>query len=248
MAGIYITRGTAVSIPQFSIYIGEDGRLEKSSEPVSLHLRFDVSPTWIQIARRHLETALAARERRRAAWQNTDETAKSQTLEDEFEASMQAMMAAAIAWDGVYAVLREYVVVPEELVETWRRGRTARYSQVAEIVRRAFSLKNKGAARLRASLKELYRCRDMAVHPSGKIEAAVLHPELKVGTEWRFVLFRAENAELVVMSAAAMLWEIANSAKSNDPKVIDYQRALASRLSEIFPAGPPVVPPPAGAS
>lgn len=247
MAGIYFTRGTAVSIPQFSIYIGEDGKVEKRSQPVSLHLRFDVCPTWIQIATRHLETALAARERRRAAWQNTDEIAKAQTLEDEFEASMQAMMAAAIAWDAVYAVLREYVVVPSELLDTWRKGRTARYSQVAEIVRRAFSLKPKGAALLRANLREVYRCRDMAVHPSGKIEAAVLHPELNLGTEWRFVLFRAENAETLVLGAAAMLWELANRGESNDPKVTDYQKALASRLAEIFPAGAPTVPSSVGA-
>lgn len=240
MAGIFFTRGMAVSLPQFSIRLLEDGTIE--SDPVSLHVRFDVCPTWLEIATRHLDDALVARGNRQLAWQGNDEAAKAWTLEVEFEASMQAIVGAAIAWEAAYAVLQEYVVVPQELLDKWRASRKARYARVAEIVGRAFSLKPKDAAHLCANLKELYRYRNMAVHPSGKIEAAWLHPELNTGTEWRFVLFRAENAELIVLSAAAMLWELANSAKSTDPRVTDYQKSLASRLSEIFPTGPPVVP------
>ena len=240
MPGIYITRVMTVSIPQFSIRIGENGELE--SDPLTLHVRFDVCPSWVQIAKRHLDSALVARGSRDAAWQGTDESAKAQALEAEFEASMQAIMAAAIAWDAAYAVLREHVAIPQAMLDTWRKGRTARYTQVAEVVRRAFSLKPKGAALLRANLKELYRYRDLAVHPSGKIEAPLLHPELNLGMEWRFVYFRAANAEIAVQAAAAMLWDLANNGKTKDPKVGEYQKALSTRLSEIFPAGAPVVP------
>ncbi|MDP1653713.1 MAG: hypothetical protein Q8L56_13415 [Rhodocyclaceae bacterium] len=229
-----------VSIPSFSIRIREDGELE--SDPITLHVRFDVCPTWVQIAKRHLDSALAAKANRDMVWQGTDEDAKAQALEVEFEASMQAIMAAAIAWDAAYAVLREHVTIPPTTLETWRKGRTARYTQVAEVVRRAFTLKPKGAAMLRANLKELYRYRDLAVHPSGKIEAPMLHPELNLGMEWRFIYFRAMNAELAVMAAAAMLWDLAYNGKSKDPKVSEYQKTLATRLSEIFPAGAPVVP------
>ena len=100
MAGIYITRGMSVSIPSFSIRIRGDGEIE--GDPITLHVRFDVCPTWIQIAKRHLEAALAAKVNRAIAWQGTDENAKAQALEVEFEASMQAIMAAAIAWDAAY--------------------------------------------------------------------------------------------------------------------------------------------------
>ena len=230
----------SVSIPSFSLRIRDDGEIE--GDPITLHVRFDVCPSWIQIAKRHLDAAQAAKVSRGIAWQGTDESAKAQALEVEFEASMQAIMAAAIAWDAAYAVLREHVTIPPSTLEKWRKGRTARYTQVAEVVRRAFTLKPKGASMLRNNLKELYRYRDRAVHPSGKIEAPLLHPELNLGMEWRFVYFRATNAELAVMAAAAMLWGLAHNGKSKDPKISEYQKTLAFRLEEIFPNGAPIVP------
>lgn len=240
MPGIYITRGMTVSIPQFSIRIRDDGEME--GDPIILHVRFDVCPTWIQLAVRHLDAALSAKAHREKVWMGSDEEAKAQSLETEFEASMQAIMAAAIAWEAAYSVLQQHVKLPPSLTERWRKGRTARYSQVAEVVRRAFNLKPKGVAMLRANLKELYRYRDFAVHPSGKIQAPLLHPELDLGVEWRFAYFRARNAELAVMAAAAMLWDLAHNGKAKDPKVTEYQEALAVRLKEVFPEGPPIVP------
>ncbi len=239
MAGIYIVRGMSVTLPSFSLRIREDGEIE--GDPITPHVRFDVCPYWIQIAKRHLDAALVAKGNREIAWQGTDENAKAQTLEVEFETSMQAIMAAAIAWDAAYAVLREHITIPPRTLEKWRNGRTARYTQVAEVVRRAFTLKPKGASMLRNNLKELYRYRDLAVHPSGKIEAPLLHPELNLGMEWRFVNFRATNAELAVMAAAAMFWDLAHNGKSKYPNISEYQKTLASRLDEIFPNGEPIV-------
>ena len=240
MAGNYITRGMTVSIPHFALRISENGELE--GDPITLHVRFDVCPTWIQIAKRHLDAALIAKANRDAVWQGTDEVAKAQALEIEFEASMQAIMAAAIAWDAVYAVLREHVTIPPSTLEKWRNGRTARYTQVAEVTRRAFGLTQKGASMLRDNLKQIYRYRDLAVHPSGKIEAPLLHPELNLGMEWRFVYFRAQNAELAVIAAAAMLWDLAHNGKSKEEKISEYQKTLATRLKEIFPESAPTVP------
>jgi hypothetical protein len=218
--GVFITRGMTVSIPSFSIRLRDDGELE--SDPLALHVRFDVCPTWVQISKRHLDTALAARDNRKQVWSGTDEDAKARALEAEFEASMQAIMATAISWDAAYAVLQQHVAVPPSMIEKWRKGRTARYTQISEVVRRAFSLKPEGLAAFRGNLKEIYRYRDMAVHPSGKIEAAMLHPEIDVGVEWRFVFFRARNAELAVLTAAAMLWDLAHNGKAKDPKITEY--------------------------
>ena len=246
MAGIFITKGMTVSIPHLRIKIGEGGDIE--GDPITLHVRFDVCPTWVMLARRHLEAALDARSQRDAIWARTDETAKAESLEREFECSMQAIMAAAIAWDAAYAVLREHVAIPDSLVQRWRAGRTARYSQVAEVIRRAFTLKPAGAKVLRSNLKEIYRYRDMAVHPSGKIQAALLHPELNVGVEWRFAYFRATNAEIAVCGAAGMLWDLAHEGRAKEPKITEYQETLRARLQEIYPAGRPVAAVSGGAS
>ena len=239
MPGIFITRGMSVSIPNFSRKIGEDGKLE--IPPLVMHVRFDVSPTWIQLAWQHLEAARVARLEREKAWAGTDEKAKALTLEAEFEPAMQAIVAVAIAWDAIYAVLLHFAQIQPDLLEKWRTGRTARYSQVTEVIRRAFLLKPKGAAALRNNLKEIFRYRDLAVHPSGRFQAALLHPELDVGVEWRFVYFRASNAETAVTTASAMLWDLAHNGKAKDQKVAEYQKTLASRLQEIFPNGVPNV-------
>jgi len=240
MPGVFVTKGATVSIPQISFRIRDDGTIE--SDPVVLHVRFDVCPTWVRLAHQHLAAASAAATRRDAAWREDDEQAKTRSLEEEFEFSMQAIVAAAVAWDAVYAVLSTHVKLPASLVERWRKGRTARYSQVTEVVRRAFKLRPGAVAFLRATLRELYRFRDLAVHPSGKVQAAEHNPELDVGLEWRFVYFRASNARIAVEATSSILWDLANSATASDADIGKYQESLRSRLNEVFPEGPPAWP------
>lgn len=238
MAGIFITRGMTIGIPAggLSLSIGDDGNINSS---LTLHVRFDVCPTWIELALRHLAAANEARANRQAAWAGTDEEAKAAALEREFEASMQAVMAAAIALDAFYAMIQPNVAVPPTLVERWRTGRTARFSQVTEIVRRAFRLKPKCTANLRANLKEIFRIRDLAVHPSGKIEAPIYHPELDVGVEWRFAYFSASNAEIIVNGATWIIWDLCHGGKPADANVLEYMDNLKHRLIAIFPNGHP---------
>lgn len=245
MSGIFITRGMAISIPKFTLTMGDNGEI---SSDVKIQVRFDVCPTWIQLAQQHLAAALEARGFRETVWQGTDEDGKALALECEFEASMQAIMAGAIAMDAFYSILQQHVQIPESLIARWRTGRTPRYSQVAEVIRRAFTLKPKGAAAFRSNLKELYRIRDLAVHPSGKIEAPVLHPELNLGVEWRFAYFRASNAEQVVNAVTWMLWDLSHNGKSKEPSITEYAETLKTRLQQCYPNGHPLAalakPPP----
>lgn len=238
MTGIFISRGMTVAVPAagLTIGIGDDGNITGN---LTLQIRFDVCPTWTELALRHLQEAKTKRDDREAAWAGTNEEQKSATLEREFEASMQAIMAAAIAVDAFYSLMQTYVVLPPSLVERWRTKRTARYSQVTEVLRRAFNLKPKGTTALRQNLKEIYRLRDLAVHPSGKIEAPILHPELNVGVEWRFAYFRAHNAELLVNAATWILWDLAHGGKPKDSNIVEYMANLRQRLAELFPSGHP---------
>lgn len=238
MAGIFISRGMTVAIPAggFTIGIGDDGNFTGN---LTLHVRFDVCPTWVELSLRHLEEAKVKRADREAAWVGANENLKASTLEREFETSVQAIMSAAIAIDAFYAIMQTHVVLPPSLVDRWRTKRTSRHSQVTEVLRRAFHLKPKGAAALRQNLKEIYRLRDLAVHPSGKIEAPILHPELNVGVEWRFAYFRTQNAELVVNAATWILWDLAHGGKPKDTKIMEYLSNLKLRLAELFPSGHP---------
>lgn len=238
MTGIFISRGMTVAVPPGGLTIGisADGN---ATGNLTLHVRFDVCPTWTELALRHLNDAKVRMKTREVAWAGTNENEKAATLEREFEASMQAVMAAAIAIDSFYALIQTHVQLPPSLVTQWRTKRTARYTQVTEVLRRAFHLKPKGTAALRQNLKEIYRLRDLAVHPSGKIEAPILHPEINVGVEWRFAFFRAHNAELIVNAATWILWELAHQGQPKEIKIQEYLATLRPRLAELFPNGHP---------
>jgi hypothetical protein len=238
MAGVFITRGMSLVIPSggLTIGIGADG---KPTSNLSLHVRFDVCPTWTGLAIQHLADARERRVSRQIAWAGTNEEQKATALEREFEASMQAIMAAAIAVDAFYALIKTHVDMPQRVSVTWRANRTARYSQVVEVLRRGFLLKPKGAARLKGILKDIYRFRDLAVHPSGKIEAPIFHPEIGVSVEWRFAYFHAENAANIVNASTWLLWDLAHNGKPKNPKIIEYMTVLKQRLIEMYPSGHP---------
>ena len=238
MTGILISRGVTVTVPTGGLTIGVGDNENFAGNP-SFHVRFDVCPTWIELSLRHLEEAKTKRADRETAWAGTDGEQKVFTLEREFEASMQAIMAAAVAVDAFYAIIQTHVVLPPNLAAQWHTKRTARYLQVTEVLRRAFRLEAKSTAALGQNLKEIYRLRDLAVHPSGKIEAPILHPELNVGVEWRFAYYRARNAELVVNAATWILWGLAHGGKPKDSKIVEYMNNLKLRLAELLPDGHP---------
>ena len=238
MTGIFISRGMTIAVPVggLTITFGHDG---KPNANLKLHVRFDVCSTWCELALRHLADARSRCADRIVAWAGTNEDYKATSLEREFEASMQAIMAAATALDAFYSVIQTHVQLPPLLVEQWRTKRTPRYSQITEVLRRGFHLKPKGTAVLRQNLREIYRFRDLAVHPSGKIQAPILHPEIDVGVEWRFVHFRAHNAEMLVNAATGMLWDLVNNGRPGDKTILDYMKMLRQRLAELFPLGHP---------
>ena len=237
MAGVRISQGMTVSISDLQVRIGPNGELEAG--PIKLNVRFDVTPTWLQIAGANLAAAEEARENRKIAWAGEDEDAKSGALEAEFHASMQAIVAAAVCWEALYGILVGYVALPAELTQKWRANRISRHTQVAEVVRRAFKLKPNGVKTLRQNLKEIYRYRDLAIHPSGIVQEALHHPELQVGTEWRFVYFRASNAALSVACSAAMIWDLANNGEPSSEAIAKYQQTLRVRLTQLFPMDRP---------
>jgi hypothetical protein len=227
MTGVFISKGITPVIPAGGLVLSASGGT------FTLHLHFEVCPTWLGLALRHLEAAKVTQTARALAWEGTDESAKGTTLEREFEASMQAIMSAAIAWDAFYAVVNSKITIPQELIAKWRENRTARYKQVSEVLRVAFNLKPAGFKALCQNLKEIYRLRDQAVHPTGKISAPVYHPELKVGVEWRFLCFRYESAAMVVRETVRMMSELVTSAKPNGPEVQKYAEVLRPTVRSL---------------
>lgn len=228
--GIFISRGMKVQVPAGGLVIPVDG---KSQPTLTIHVRFDVCPTWLEIANRHSKEANERKLARVTAWNSTDEAAKVETLEREFEASMQAIMAAAISLDSFYANLRDTVNISNDDIAKWRTNNTARYKQITEILRRAFTLNNRDSVNLRKALREIFRFRDLAVHPSGDTTVPIIHDELQVGVEWRFAYFRAGNAEALVNIANQIIRELVEKGKPANSEVEKYANSLRERLSPL---------------
>lgn len=83
------------------------------------------------------------------------------------------------------------------------------------------------------NLGEIFRFRDLAIDPSGKSDAPILHPGLGVGVEWRFAYFRCANALLIVKVTLRLVWELVASDKPKDAGVQQYIGALRPRIESL---------------
>jgi len=226
--GVFITKGARVAIPAGGLRIGfSGGKLDAS---VTLHVGLNMPPIWAELAVDHLTRAQTAREAVLVAWGGTDDAVLGAALIDEFTASMQAIVAAGIAIDACFAAVRGYAALPDALVQTWQRNRTARYKQVAEVLRRAFPLKPRHAVGVRAAIREIYRFRDWAVHPPAEARAPAHHPDLHMDTEWRFVAFSLPNDRELVRASLSLLWQAANRTDVPSASLRDDCRGLRSLL------------------
>jgi hypothetical protein len=212
-----------VPVGGLQISIDPSGSLKSS---LQLQLHFDVVPSWTALALKHLADAHNDKLAREQAWTADVEDDKGSTLEREFRSSMQAIMSSAIALDAFYAVLQDRVKIDQTLRDKWRANRTARYAQITEVIRMAFQLKPKGSAALRNNLKEIYRLRDLAVHPSAALKDPILHPELGVGVEWRFYHFRFDHALLVVRCAVETIHELVTGGTPTNDAIRTYSATL----------------------
>lgn len=235
MAGVFISKGMTITIPPggLTFSISEDGKRTGNLTP---HIHFDVCPTWLELATRHLKDAKNMQLARVEAWKSSDENAKALSLEREFEASMQAIMAAATSIDAFYAVIKNKAQVNADLYKTWKKNKTARHSQISEVIRISFSIKDKDFTTLRKIIKEIYKYRDAAVHPSGISQEAILHPELELRVEWRFAWFRYENALIIVRETIKLLYELISAGQPQNDKIQKYAGELRPIIQLLIEA------------
>lgn len=230
--GVFITKGMQVSIPSFSIRIGPDGKIE--SDPVILHTGIDLCPYWLDIAFDHLLCTEKASKELMDAKEAEDDQRITNALGEEFIAGMQAIMASAIAMDSYYASVKEHIGIPKDLTRTWREKGTARYKQIAEILRRAFPMSQKSAKQLRDILKQNMSFRDKAVHPPSGTQAPAFHPELNKVTDWRYVTFRYYNAKAIVGLTLSIIAQTAGRPHKDKFEALrKYCETLMSRVEPM---------------
>jgi hypothetical protein len=219
MSGIFVAKGMSITIPAGGLRLSSTG-----AHNVNAQVSFDVCPSWLEIALDHLKAAKICNAIRREAWQGDDAAAKGTALACEFKASMQAITAAAIAIESFYLTLRSKVKIKKS------KKNEPRYAQISEACAVAFDLKPKGTELLRAQLKQLFELRNKAVHPPSSPADAFLHPELKVGVEWRFIAFRFENALPLVRAAVSIVAELSATGRPSTEEVKKYADYLKPQL------------------
>ena len=203
-AGVFIMRGMRIRVPAGGLMMAVDAAGSPSMS-LTMELAVDLTPHWLSCAIEHLVAAKAARVEADACARRGDEQGMGAALQREVRASMQAIVGAATAFDAFYALLREYVPVPSDLSRRWRKNRTARHRQVLEVMKRALRLSGESFAGVQRVLAEVYRVRDMAVHPSAAFGSVVRHPGLPINSDWRLAAFRVENATAAVQSAVSII-------------------------------------------
>lgn len=225
--------------PGSRLAFGEDGNLVAE---FNWRVQYDVCPTWLTLAIDHAKRATEHRIRRIEAWAGTSDELKAQTLLDEFQSSLQAVVAAATALEATYSAVLPLVQIPVMTRQSWQKNRTPRYAQVAEVLRRGFSLGNKHTKGIHANVREIYRLRDSAVHPTAELRPLVWHSEMKVPVEWQFDTYRARNTELIVAGVGQLLWQLSHHASIRNPRVQAFAVNMKLYLAELFPDGCPALP------
>jgi hypothetical protein len=215
MPGIFVTKGMTV---------GFLSGTDLLSGNVPLYAHYDVCPVWLKISLERLYEARERRDERVIAWKTDDVGRKSASLEREFEASMQAVVSAAIAIDAFYSVVKD------RAANNAMRGRSSRPAQVSEALKDAFRLKQKGFDILRDNVEKIYKLRDLAVHPKGSIGDTVEHPELGVGVEWRFACYSYERAFSVVRFTMGILHDLSCNGKPKTKQLSSYMEALKPQM------------------
>lgn len=215
--GVFITKGMRISIPQFSIRIDSAGKFD--ADPVALHTEIDLCPFWLDIAYDHLLATEKANKMLLTYIREQNDKGIGIALENEFLFGMQAIMSSVIAIDSFYGSIKDRFNISDELVQTWKKNKTARYKQVGEVIRLAFNLNDKVSKNLREALKQNFHYRDLAVHPQGGTAPPQYHPDLNKATDWRYVTFRFYNAKVITglsISIIVQTSSIFNKVKNKD--------------------------------
>lgn len=229
LRGVLITKGSQVSIPPggFKIFHKADGTLESSIE---LHVGLNMCPIWCDVAVQLVIAARECRTRTVEAWHTPSDDAFSNALLAEATISMQATVAAATAIDALYASVKDCYRPPQELVDAWKRKGTARYKQVAELLRRALDVKPRPAVLVRRALGHIYEFRDWSVHPPARAREPLRHPTFNSVMEWRLATFTYQNAREMTQASLSLARQTAIKGRSGQESLKGYCTGLAELL------------------
>ncbi|MGD1281339.1 hypothetical protein ACKUUI_05950 [Mycobacterium seoulense] len=197
-------------MPNLVFSLDDNGVPTVGPDPVILSLRTDMWRFWLREAVDTAAVAAAVADEIPPLYEQfelgeaTDEELDELSIR-ELIASMRAITACAFAIDAFYAgVKARSPKHPDQ--EAWSRNKTPRPTQVTETIIYHLKIADSGVRnKMRTWVPEIYRLRDLAVHPDSEFQEAVYHPDLNVGVDQKFMIFRRDNAVKATAATLAML-------------------------------------------
>jgi hypothetical protein len=188
----------------FTIGVDDSGTIKPT---LILSTAYNVLPIWLRIANDQLLQAGNASKAIAATW-GTSEASNRELLLAELEPSLQVFVACGIALDALYDQLRPSAKITPSEIQTWKKKRTPRSKQIAEVIRRVYRLTAADTAQIKQSVTEIMKFRDMAVHPSLELKRTCARPDIPIGVDWKFAAFNYSNAEKCFGATMGMLVRI----------------------------------------
>lgn len=239
MSGIFIIEGMSLRVLKLRIGVDEAGKAFVETPP-EIAVAYDACVAWAKIALAHRDRAKDAMVKRRSVWasySSADE--KGVVLEEEFSATMQALVAAATCIDAFYDQIAPYSPTPPAIKSAWVRNKTARHKQISETIRATFRIRADEMKKASEMVRALYLLRDASVHPSSTPRLPYKHPELDIATDWRLTTFRGDVADMLVCTALGMLFDISRGTKFRSEPLTHFVRDLRSKIDRLLPGGKP---------
>ena len=228
--GIFLLEGGQVSISNFTINVGEDGQITSTLE---LHTGIDMCASWFRIALdRQTESDTAYRAVVQAS-RDKDDQGLGKGLKTDFYASLQAIMASAVALDAFYANLKILCNIDNATQQSWKNNRTARYRQVSEVLRLAYKLTPVGAGQVTSRVRDIFRFRDQAVHPDSTVRAPTYYPAINKGIDDRINTFRNRNSLASLWHCFTLINDFSGRAKTASDEIRTYGKSLSKSLSPL---------------
>jgi hypothetical protein len=180
---------------------------------ITVRMRSNFDIKWFQIAVNHERAAIEARQRAVAAPDGSKEMAEA--FDDELQATMVVVAAAAFAIDALY------VKVDELLPEEARCRAGSRVGRIVETFKTACDL-GKRTAKWQESIPELFALRDELVHFRGEDHESQPHPTGKSHVSMENSVYTVERATWSVDLALEVLTIVYSSPRKKYADLVEW--------------------------
>ena len=229
--GVLVFEGMKVGFLPGDFKISLDESDEAKSHAI-LSTAYNVLPIWLRVARDNLNQSKTASNDIEKNWNNADDSERKELLITELEPSLQVFVSCAIVLDALYYQLRPYAKLSQNDTNKWRDNRTGRAKQIAEVIRRVYKLDKDIFKQFRQNISEIIKYRDLAVHPSLELKNSSSRPDIPVGVDWKFAMYRYPNSERCFVSTIGMLRYLHKN-KCDEKGVLETMENVFKALHEL---------------